>query len=83
MPTIGYTFVLAGFLKIMTVVGLANSAPQDTIRTALGEGGEKALIKAGSDAAGEQFPPTLLIHKCILLPPQMKRGNNSPYPPDP
>lgn len=37
MPPIGYTFILAGFLKIMTMGALVSSAPQDAVRTALGE----------------------------------------------
>jgi hypothetical protein len=32
-----YTFILAGFLKILTIGGLAQSAPVDAVRTALGE----------------------------------------------
>lgn len=36
MPRIEYTFVLAGFLKILTIGSLAYSAPVDTLRTAAG-----------------------------------------------
>ena len=35
-PRVEYTFVLAGFLKILTLGSLAHSAPVDTIRTAAG-----------------------------------------------
>jgi hypothetical protein len=39
IPGVEYTFVLAGFLKILTIGGLAYSAPVETLRTAAGEGG--------------------------------------------
>lgn len=37
IPGIEYTFVLAGFLKILTIGSLAYSAPVETLRTAAGE----------------------------------------------
>ncbi|KAJ9524476.1 hypothetical protein QJQ45_019564 [Haematococcus lacustris] len=36
-PSVEYTFVLAGFLKILTIGGLANTAPVDTVRTLAGQ----------------------------------------------
>ncbi|GAX83280.1 hypothetical protein CEUSTIGMA_g10706.t1 [Chlamydomonas eustigma] len=47
LPSIGYTFVLAGFLKILTMFSLASSAPQDTVRTALGHTSQFLLVPGG------------------------------------
>jgi hypothetical protein len=35
-PAAGYTFVLAGFLKILTMGAVATGAPNDAVRTAAG-----------------------------------------------
>lgn len=43
----GYTFLLAGFLKIMTLGGLAASAPQDVSRTAFGKASGYLLVPVG------------------------------------
>jgi hypothetical protein len=44
---IGYTFVLAGFLKIVTVGGLAVSSPVDTARTAFGKASPYLMVPVG------------------------------------
>lgn len=44
---IGYTFVLAGFLKIVTLGGLVASAPVDTARTAFGKASPYLLVPVG------------------------------------
>lgn len=44
---VGYTFVLAGFLKIMTVGGLALGAPADVGRTAFGKATPYLLVPVG------------------------------------
>jgi hypothetical protein len=44
---IGYTFVLAGFLKIVTVGGLAMSSPVDTARTAFGKASPYLMVPVG------------------------------------
>lgn len=44
---VGYTFVLAGFLKIVTVGGLAASAPVDTARTAFGRASPYLMVPVG------------------------------------
>eukprot|EP00882_Tetradesmus_deserticola_P013467 GHRQ01014299.1.p1 GENE.GHRQ01014299.1~~GHRQ01014299.1.p1 ORF type:complete len:372 (+),score=132.58 GHRQ01014299.1:1568-2683(+) len=44
---IGYTFVLAGFLKIVTVGGLAASSPVDTARTAFGKASPFLMVPVG------------------------------------
>ncbi|KAF8073017.1 rpsQ [Scenedesmus sp. PABB004] len=44
---VGYTFVLAGFLKIVTVGGLAMSAPVDTARTAFGKASPYLMVPVG------------------------------------
>jgi hypothetical protein len=43
----GYTFLLAGFLKILTLGGLAASAPQDVARTAAGKASGYFLVPVG------------------------------------
>ncbi|KAG1658642.1 hypothetical protein FOA52_006404 [Chlamydomonas sp. UWO 241] len=47
MPGIGYTFVLAGFLKILTLGNVANNAPVDAVRTAFGEYSQFFLVPVG------------------------------------
>jgi hypothetical protein len=44
---IGYTFVLAGFLKIVTVGGLTMSSPVDTARTAFGKASPYLMVPVG------------------------------------
>lgn len=44
---IGYTFVLAGFLKIVTVGGLVISAPVDAARTAFGKASPYLMVPVG------------------------------------
>jgi hypothetical protein len=44
---VGYTFVLAGFLKIMTVGGLSLSAPTDVARTAFGKATPYLMVPVG------------------------------------
>lgn len=44
---VGYTFVLAGFLKIMTVGGLTLSAPTDVARTAFGKATPYLMVPVG------------------------------------
>lgn len=44
---VGYTFVLAGFLKIVTLGGLAASAPVDTARTAFGKASPYLMVPVG------------------------------------
>eukprot|EP00878_Enallax_costatus_P029494 GHUV01031985.1.p2 GENE.GHUV01031985.1~~GHUV01031985.1.p2 ORF type:complete len:102 (+),score=14.64 GHUV01031985.1:1226-1531(+) len=44
---IGYTFVLAGFLKIVTVGGLVMSAPVDAARTAFGKASPYLMVPVG------------------------------------
>jgi hypothetical protein len=44
---VGYTFVLAGFLKIVTVGGLTLSAPTDVARTAFGKATPYLMIPVG------------------------------------
>uniref|UniRef100_A0A383W8L9 Uncharacterized protein n=1 Tax=Tetradesmus obliquus TaxID=3088 RepID=A0A383W8L9_TETOB len=44
---VGYTFVLAGFLKIVTVGGLAASSPVDTARTAFGKASPYLMVPVG------------------------------------
>eukprot|EP00775_Hariotina_reticulata_P003249 gene3249-3527_t len=44
---IGYTFVLAGFLKIVTLGGLASSAPVDMARTTLGKASPYLMVPVG------------------------------------
>jgi hypothetical protein len=44
---IGYTFVLAGFLKIVTLGGLASSAPVDMARTSLGKASPYLMVPVG------------------------------------
>ncbi len=43
----GYTFVLAGFLKVVTVGGLALSAPVDAARTAFGKASPYLMVPVG------------------------------------
>jgi hypothetical protein len=43
----GYTFLLAGFLKIMTIGGLAASAPHEATRTAFGKVSAWLLVPVG------------------------------------
>mmetsp|Transcript_25193 Transcript_25193/g.68456 ORF Transcript_25193/g.68456 Transcript_25193/m.68456 type:complete len:298 (+) Transcript_25193:67-960(+) len=47
MPSIEYTFVLAGFLKILTIGGLAYSAPVETLRTAAGQISPYLMVPVG------------------------------------
>jgi hypothetical protein len=47
VPGPGYTFVLAGFLKIVTVGGLALGAPVDVTRTALGQASQYLMVPVG------------------------------------
>lgn len=44
---VGYTFVLAGFLKIVTVGGLSLSAPTDVARTAFGKATPYLMVPVG------------------------------------
>lgn len=44
---VGYTFVLAGFLKMVTVGGLTLSAPTDVARTAFGKATPYLMIPVG------------------------------------
>jgi hypothetical protein len=44
---VGHTFVLAGFLKIMTVGGLTLSAPTDVARTAFGKATPYLMVPVG------------------------------------
>lgn len=44
---VGYTFVLAGFLKIMTVGGLTLSTPTDVARTAFGKATPYLMVPVG------------------------------------
>lgn len=44
---IGYTFVLAGFLKIVTLGGLVMSAPVDAARTAFGKASPYLMVPVG------------------------------------
>lgn len=44
---VGYTFVLAGFLKIVTLGGLASSAPTGMARTALGAASPYLMVPVG------------------------------------
>jgi hypothetical protein len=46
-PGVGYTFVLAGFLKILTIGAVATTAPNDAVRTAAGEMSRYLLIPVG------------------------------------
>lgn len=43
-PGIEYTFVLAGFLKIMTLGYIATTAPAECVRTSFGESGKFDLV---------------------------------------
>lgn len=43
-PSIGYTFALAGFLKILTMSTLLQSAPAGAIRSAAGEASQYLLV---------------------------------------
>ena len=45
------TFVLAGFLKILTMAGLSQSAPEGAMRTAFGETLHGTLSTAHGHAA--------------------------------
>lgn len=44
---VGYTFVLAGFLKVVTIGGLTLSAPVDTARTAFGKASPYLMVPVG------------------------------------
>ncbi len=45
-PGVGYTFMLAGALKIMTVGWIATGAPRECVRTAAG-GWREARVREG------------------------------------
>ena len=47
VPGVGYTFLLAGFLKIMTLGTLAVSAPNEATRTAFGKVSSYLLVPVG------------------------------------
>ncbi len=47
MPGPGYTFALAGFLKIMTMGGLAVAAPNEAMRTAIGQYSQYLMVPVG------------------------------------
>ncbi|KAF5834298.1 hypothetical protein DUNSADRAFT_9121 [Dunaliella salina] len=47
LPSVEYTFVLAGFLKILTIGGLAYSAPVETLRTAAGQISPYLMVPVG------------------------------------
>lgn len=46
-PGVGYTFMLAGALKIMTVGWIATGAPRECVRTAAGQYGQFLLLPIG------------------------------------
>ncbi|KAG2437492.1 hypothetical protein HXX76_006141 [Chlamydomonas incerta] len=47
VPGVGYTFMLAGALKIMTVGWIATSAPRECVRTAAGQYAQFLLLPVG------------------------------------
>eukprot|EP00197_Chlamydomonas_leiostraca_P005067 CAMPEP_0202874552 /NCGR_PEP_ID=MMETSP1391-20130828/25613_1 /ASSEMBLY_ACC=CAM_ASM_000867 /TAXON_ID=1034604 /ORGANISM="Chlamydomonas leiostraca, Strain SAG 11-49" /LENGTH=259 /DNA_ID=CAMNT_0049556007 /DNA_START=39 /DNA_END=815 /DNA_ORIENTATION=+ len=47
LPGPGTTFVLAGFLKILTIGAVASTAPQDTLRTAIGKMSPYLMVPVG------------------------------------
>lgn len=47
IPGVGYTFLLAGMLKVLTLGGLAMSAPVEASRTAAGKVSSYLLVPVG------------------------------------
>lgn len=47
VPGVGYTFILAGLLKIMTIGWIATSAPIECVRTAAGQYAQYLLLPIG------------------------------------
>jgi hypothetical protein len=73
---VGYTFVLAGFLKIVTVGGLAASSPVDTARTAFGKASPYLMVPVGLAMCwvAKQVGPAAVVqpHTMLLLHMQIR-----------